>query len=115
MCDIIIWLLFTYYFIAFRMLYLARLLQQYIAGAKNDLKKVNEASSPDRDKNKQKSFENSLKKAENILKLAKDLVHTKPTFTPVQPSWKESTLKMAKYVKITDGNGGIKPRLFFII
>uniref|UniRef100_A0A0N5AYY2 Apoptosis inhibitor 5 n=1 Tax=Syphacia muris TaxID=451379 RepID=A0A0N5AYY2_9BILA len=87
-----------------RMLYLARLLQQYIAGAKNDLKKVNEASSPDRDKNKQKSFENSLKKAENILKLAKDLVHTKPTFTPVQPSWKESTLKMAKKHKLNDNN-----------
>ncbi|CAG9536960.1 unnamed protein product [Cercopithifilaria johnstoni] len=72
-----------------RIIYLGRLLQQYIASANSELQKMLKLEPSKRDANQLSFQQNSLKMAENTLHLTKMLAHKSPSFVfVITPSWK---------------------------
>lgn len=73
----------------FRIIYLGRLLQQYIISANSELQKIRKLEPSKRDANQLSFQQNSLKMAENTLYLTKMLAHKSPSFVfVITPSWK---------------------------
>lgn len=73
----------------FRIIYLGRLCQKYIASANSELQKMYKVSPAKQSKDKLTFQQNSIKMAENILKLAVIFIRQPQSFAFVMtPSWK---------------------------
>lgn len=85
-----------------RIVYLARLLQQYIVSASTELQNIRKLPPSRRDRKVLEFRQNSLKMAENTLQLAKVFAHKLPSFEiTVQPSWNTENKYVSQFPVVT--------------